>query len=416
MREGLVCTALAVLCLLPTGCVGGFSEEDLLGFTPDGKTVVYTRDDKVFVGIVFGIMGFGIGPHSIHLAWRDVDSPETVRRIRLCGEWITFPDGGNAQDPPWDVTFSPGSRHLAIRWEEELLLVDLKEGKLRKVDGPYPFVGQVTWLSDDELIFDTALGTPDEFHGVSRHLIYRWRIDSPTDDLQVVCERQTTCWSWSLSPDHSCVLIGPQCSWGRCELVDLSTGQAVKFGPEGVRLGASKWTDDSSRVFCELQHKPSDPDAERDTGPREYVLVSRRNLGRILADHGPIAPRELGRFLGFSEDNQWVFTSMGLRVRPDPWEVRDLTESIVELCGLPPDCSIKLGWLPVRGWFSLTGPDEKTYAVNAQCDKVVPLPDIARSVISPDGKRIATERWRTAWGIKSVVDIRELEVPIPPGR
>ncbi|GAH38725.1 unnamed protein product, partial [marine sediment metagenome] len=214
------------------------------------------------------------------------------------------------------------------------------------------------------------------------------------------------CCGTLVSPDRRYVLVGPCCCWGRCELIDLTTGAVRAFGPEDVRLGMRKWKPDSSAVFCELIHRPADPNADRNSGPREYLLLGAN--GRVLARHLEPKPVYLGGFYQFTADGQAVVTSHGLLVRPQPWQVVDVKPRIAaHLPGVEPN-QIDLYWLGASGWFGVFVPDAGMYAVDARAERFVRLCGRPTCALSPDGRYLAEVRCR---GPNDEVVVRSSPLP-----
>ncbi len=414
--------AVATLCFVLAGCIAGMSEKELLGFSPDGKTVLYTTNDKVFIGAVFGMDHIGFGPHSIYLDWRDVDSPCRTGRIKLHGGLIAFPTSGKEKDPPWWAKFSPDSRHVVVEFNYgKVLLMDLKKRTSRRIDGHLHGIEQYEWLSNDEIIFDVDLPATSGDKESHRQCFYRWNIHSPSGEAQLIHEEQRKgpCgyWCWYLSPDRSHLLIGPCCRLcGQCKILNLRSGKIRRFGPGNVRLCGCVWTSDSSAVLCELRTGSLDPDVEKDNAPRQYLLVSPVRSEMILVSHKDSGGGELGGFLAFTPDNQYVVTSRCLLVQPRTWKIIDLKPRITRRWKFTDKLKPELRRSSVPGWFCLWAPDDKIYAVDWQARTFVPLADHGRYAVSPDGKRIAKldcECWAPS-EVCGVLKIRTLNLSSAP--
>jgi hypothetical protein len=404
---------LAALSAMSGGCIAGASDKRLLGFTPDGKTLVYCTNDRIFIGVVLGMHAFGCGPQSIYLDWCDVNSPERVRRLKLYGGVWARAAAGMGRDVPHRAQFSPDSRHLTVEWDEKLLLVDLKTKATTRIAAGLPCVGRWRWLSSDELIVGTTFGPSDGRAGTRRFCLCRCSIHQPAAEPQRVYEHWLPCWTWSLSPDRSHVLIGPYCCWGQCTLLDLESGSIRRFGPPRIRLGEQAWTSDGSAVFCELKHPPDDPTADPDAGARQYLLVSTADPERILASHREAAPLKMGYLLRFAPGDEYVVTSRCLLIRPRSWKVIDLTDRLRKRGKPSEDWQGRLDALPVPGWLCLWGtPGDTTYAVDCWARTFVPIAKQGRYAVSPDGKYVAEV---ISGPLEEKVNIRRLDLPPAPG-
>ena len=384
--------AMALSALLG-GCVMPLRDKRILDFTPDGETLVYCTQDKLFVGSPVGMNLLGFGPSTLYLEWCDVDAPQRPRRLRLDTRMVTFPPASQAiRDSPSFPEFSPDSQHVALDLANHVVLVDLRKGTKRRIAPHLRWVGAAKWLSKNELIFETSDGVrPGQVHP-TRWYLYRWNIHRPTREVERVYECRGEHLKWSLSPDRSRLLLGSGCDLTQCKVMDLATGAVRAFGPAKVRLDTSVWARDGSVLFCELVHPPADAGSDGGTGDSQYVLLDFADTKLTVANHRRPAPSELEWFLDFTPDGRHLVTSSCRLIDPRTWTITDLKPRVAARWKQHTSWKPEFHRFPIPGWFEMQGPDGKAYAVDCYARRFVPLPERCTTV-TLDGKRFARLTW-----------------------
>jgi hypothetical protein len=366
-------TLLPVLLVTLGGCVAGGDEQGLVGFSPDGKTIVAWRSSTLSTeihmpGFPYGVAGKSYS-HTADIGWASVDQPDRIR-------WVRVPDF-YPQFSYFDITFSPSGRRVGLLAGAAFVL-DLATGQLNKLCEE-DAISTVGWLSDNEVVYTALTFSGEKVAQTAHARVFRQMIDQPpgkrTETYHLATPRRKLDYHTSCcygSPNGRYVILDMLPTLP-AKLVNVLEGSATDFGPaDAWAVAGIGWMADCSKVICCLQPNLSEGIErgwhfivlETATGKTLVAHTEPDGEGGIRPDGPPSWPPD-GKHVLINSTSQHHNYYL---IRPDPWQAVRITEKINPACGFDDSPMPSIRPMPTPGWFLASNMRNPTYAVTANGD------------------------------------------------
>ena len=358
-RGRLIGAALALVVLaaamLPAGGCGVTVTQTYavdLQFSPDSGTVAWCwGQQRVHYPPPVGLAGPDYLSGKATLRWCAADTPDRLRSLQIVSTGpVSQMDGGDFPGE-FHLAFSPDSTRLLVASPVGLDVVDLADGKHRRLTARGETVSSMLWDGNEQVVYAARSGIRGDFPRISDRALWRQRVAPSVDQRRLIrrtdgVEDHPVLMTWpieKISPDGRFAVCSlPEDSplgSAPAEVVSLADGQARPFRPPGSPYHSTfavAWKPDSScfawlekhtrygdnpiKAHCTYQLLLVDPD----------TLEVRDFTGQMTAVLAPSADRSCTVVFDFAmrwtADGEYLLVSSdtdggGHLVRPEPWKV-----------------------------------------------------------------------------------------------
>ncbi len=384
------CLLVAVFVL--AGCATPQREFYFPRFSPDGTMVAWLEQQASRTPLLVR--------QQVRLCWRDVAERRAVHAVDIAAVLPTF------NDPPiaWRThyAFSPAGRQVAAASPAGLQVIDLAEGRIRRLSAPRERITSFAWVGDDRIVYVAQTRRLLELSSdllnadLWDRTVWRQRVDGREPRRSVWQEQAAATGAgdvpvWPLehfSPDGQRLLLSSPYADGQFQLLDLDDGSRIAFGSSSGPASLVAWKPDSSAAVV-----------VGGAWPVSAWLVDA--AGGQISDisnpfrkaFGEYPPMEMP---GFAGDGRLIVNDAGRRgclVRLDPWQVTPVGRTMLSGLEIRLDRNDGFLWpVPGSGRLVLAGRETDLFLVDGGTLRSVPLAGAQypeHVAVSPDGRSFA---------------------------
>lgn len=407
---------LALLCAPPAGCVLVPDQESSAPMlSPDGRVLLYLQSDKMVArGMPVVVPLDQTVSQDAALRWQPAGGgPEHVVPI-------AWKSGGGLMRELRTV-FSPDGRHVAVVTPDGVTVADLDSAEHWRLTPGDEQVTSLAWLSAGEVAYAAHTNRRGTDDAVSDRTFWRQRIAEPASartriyqeaGVRAGLDEEDGVWpleAWS--PGGRYVVFHDR---GKAmALLDAATGTTRTFGRAGVYIPRRvSWKPDGSAAAClsvalDRSHTEAlllDPLGDE---PRDFSWEYTQALHGRVGNERPAWTAD-GEYLLINDRGRGAYM-----IRPHPWKVIAVHQRLGDAGHADFQegrdwVTTSLAPLAVRGWVVVRAPSGKDFAVDYECQQLVPLSEGRMlTYASPDGSSVVL----LEYGVQAV---RRVSLPPPP--